>query len=220
MKKIKAKPEERKPKTIKQPLNLTPEEAAIFQRIKSEGQRREWEEISEKDVHDYSLSRDPMMLPDFAKELRDTKQFAFRWITRSKERIDEVRSMEIPFKWWLVTADSMPESEPELELGLGCVCKLDQMLVFKPYWMYEKEKRIEEARIEGSSAKGDIASKHGEPIDESGSEYLAGKQYKIGKADEVQFAEIEPELKEGESLTPDKLFQQGDDGLAEIVAED
>lgn len=215
MRKTPVKGEE--PKTVKKPANLTPEEAAIFQRIKAEGQTREWEEVTEESVHDFRLGRNPMKPPDFALKLTNDKKYVFRWITRSKERIDEVRNFDIPFKWWIVNASTIPESQEALDPVLGCVTKLDQLLVFKPYWMWEKVKRIQQERIEGKDRAGDLASKHGQAIDETGSEFLAGRRYKIGGGDEVQFSEVTPDSDVVEGKAE---FRMGDDGLGDLLADE
>lgn len=223
MKKKQIKTDEVKSKSMKQPINLTQEEAAIFQRIKAEGKegRREWEEVTEESVLDFSLRRDPMMLPDFAKKLREAKKFAFVWVTRTKERLDEIRSMEIPHKWWIVNSSTMPECLEDLDPVLGCVCKLDQLLVFKPWWMHVAKRRMVEQGIESKARSGELQSKHGQAIDESGSEFVTGRQARIGSGrDEVQFHEVDANIDEGESLTPDKLFEPGDDELGDLTAED
>ena len=53
----------------KKPANLTQGEAAIFERVKVEGQDREWERVTEGDAHDFTLAQDPMKLPEFAEKL-------------------------------------------------------------------------------------------------------------------------------------------------------
>ena len=204
-------------KSMNKPANLTPEEAAIFSRVESEGRDREWERVTEEDAHDFSLAQDPMKLPDFAEKLRDAKEYAFRWITRNKERVDEVRSMPKPQKWWIVNATTMPESINDLDPVLGCVCKLDQLLVFKPFWMYVKEKQMENAHIERQYAAGDLKSKHHQAVDETGSEFLSGREAKIGGRDEVQWHETDA-AKVADSDTAvvgaATAFEEGDDGLA------
>ncbi len=212
-----------KPQTIQKPANLTQEEAAIFERIKAEVQDREWERVTEDDAHDFTLAQDPMKLPGFAEKLLNQREHAFRWIERKKERVDEIRSMPIPQKWWIVNASTMPDCVNDLDPVLGCVCKYDQLLVFKPYWMYVKEKQMEERESEEKSTAGEIASKHHAPVDESGSEFLAGKEYKIGGRDDVQWHETDAD-KVADSDTAvigeATAFEEGDDGLGELVTEE
>jgi hypothetical protein len=214
-----------KPKSINKPANLTQEEAAIFERINAEGKTtREWEGVTEEDVLDFTLAQDPMKLPDFAEKMRDARKNAFRWVERKKERLDEIRSMPKPRKWWIVNATTMPESENDLDPILGCVCKYDQLLVFKPYWMYVKEKQMETAQDEKKASAGELASKHHAQVDDTGSEFLAGKEYKIGGKDEVQFHETDPaKVADSETAVIGQAtaFEAGDDEVVEdIVAED
>jgi len=211
-KKVNKKTEMKETKTKPQPKNLTSEEAAIFQRIKSED--REWETISEEETIDYSLADDPFKVPKIAQELQDAKKLAFRWITRKNERIDEIRNLPVPRRWWIVNASTVPELANDVDPILGGITLLDQILVFKPYWMYEAERKMKEEIADIKDKAGDLKSKDKMNIDESGSEFLAGKQYKIGKGDEVQFHETEKVDDEGSPV-----FAEGNDSLGEIIEE-
>jgi len=151
---------------------LSPEEMAIFQRVKNES--RDWETITEEDVDDYSLMEDPFKLPDMAQGYQDRREFAFRWIARTTERLDEVRSASVPNKWWIVNADTFPELQSECDPVLGCVCKLDQMLVFKPWWMADKRRQMVQDLNEAQDRSGTIEGKDGMVTD---SAYItAGKR--------------------------------------------
>ncbi|MCK4240811.1 MAG: hypothetical protein KAX30_04250 [Candidatus Atribacteria bacterium] len=211
-KKVTKKTETKETKIKTQPKNLTAEEAAIFQRIKSED--REWETISEDETLDYSLADDPFKFPKVAIELMDAKKLAFRWITRKNERIDEIRNLPVPRRWWIVNTSTVPELANDVDPVLGCITLLDQLLVFKPYWMYKAENKMKAEMADTKDKAGDLKSKDKMSIDESGSEFLAGKQHKIGKGDEVQFHETTQENEEGEPV-----FEHGDDSLGEIVEE-
>ena len=210
--------------SIKKSANLTQEEAALFERIKAEGQTgKEWERVTEDDALDFTLAQDPFKLPDFAQKLQDQMEYAFRWIERKKERVDEIRSMSIPQKWWIVNASTMPGCVDDLDPILGAVCIYDQLLVFKPYWMYMKEKQMEEAIMEDKAKGGELASKHKQAIDETGSEFLAGKEVKISGKDDVQWHETDVD-KVADSDTAvigaATAFEEGDDGLGDLVAEE
>ena len=50
---------------------LTSDESALFQRI--QGERDDWRTIGEDSVLDYSMSEDPMKLPDAALEMEREK---------------------------------------------------------------------------------------------------------------------------------------------------
>lgn len=214
---------ERSQQSIKKSANLTQEEAAVFERVKAAGEDREWERVTEDDAIDFKLAQDPMKLPDFAEKLLNLREFVFRWIERKKERIDEVRSMPIPQKWWIVNASTMPDCVKDLDPILGCVCKLDQLLVFKPYWMYLKKKEMEDADSEEKASAGELESKHHAQVDETGSEFLAGKEAKIGGKDDVQWHETDAD-KVSDSDTAvigeATAFEEGDDDLGELVAEE
>ena len=209
--------------SIKKSANLTQEEAALFERIKAEGQDRDWERVTEDEALDFKLRDDPFPLPDFAKKFLDKRKFAFRWIERKKERIDEIRSMSIPQKWWIVNASTMPECVDDLDPVLGCVCIYDQLLVFKPYWMSVKNRQMEEAYMEQKASEGDLKSKHHQVVDETGSEFLAGKEAKISGKDDVQWHETDAD-KVADSDTAvigtATAFEEGDDGLGDLVAEE
>lgn len=119
--------------------NLTPEEQAIYRRVISDSE--DWKTITEDEALDYSLSRDPFELPAPALKLQKNKEFAFRWITRRSERLDEIKNKPVPFKWWPVNLNQPVGTifKAYIDPNNGCVSREDQMLVFKPYWMFEKE---------------------------------------------------------------------------------
>jgi len=119
---------------------LTPDEMAIFQRVKSE--QDDWKTITEESVSDYSLMQDPFKLPAEVKAFEIQKMYKFRWIERKSSRLDEVRSANVPHKWWIVNADTIPELAELCDPILGSINRLDQMLVFKPWWMWEKRQQI------------------------------------------------------------------------------
>jgi hypothetical protein len=164
------KPDETAERTV-----LTPDEAAIITRVQAES--KDWRDVKESDVEDFSLADDPLALPEAAKKMRQKKKFAFRWIERKPERMDVMRTKEIPFKWWVCNAVNTPFLKDSLDPVLGCVCKMDQMLVFKPYWMFVKEqdfKHRADREIAGDYLKG----KQGEI--KGGGEFVAGQEIKGG----------------------------------------
>jgi len=182
-------------------MNLTPEEAAVVSRIQAEDSN--WKEVSEKDTLDYSLAEDPFKLPSAAKKLQDERKFRFRWIERTKERIDQIRTLDVPRRWWIVNGDQIPELADQVDPVLGCITKLDQLLVFKPYWMYDKETEMKTRMADSKDTAGNVDNKHGVPVDESGSEFVAGKQARVSGADVVELHETgdesEPAFVEGDA---------------------
>lgn len=161
-----------KPRMMKKTQALTPEEMAIFQRVKNES--KDWETITEESVDDYSLMEDPFKLPDEVKKFENERQFKFRWIERKSERLDEIRSAKVPNKWWIVNADTFPTLTDLCDPILGCISRLDQMLVFKPWWMHEKRMQLLDELNAAQDRSGTLEGKNGETRD--GVQFMAGKR--------------------------------------------
>ena len=119
---------------------LTPDEMAIAQRIAAEN--NDWQTIGEDSAIDFSLMQDMFELPEEARKKVQNKEFAFRWIERTRQRIDQIRNKPVPFKWWLCNATTTPFLKKYVDPALGAVVREDQILVFRPWWMHEKEKAI------------------------------------------------------------------------------
>jgi len=119
---------------------LTPEELAIAKRVMTEGDDYRTP-ISEEEAIDFSLSEDPMKLPKSAQIRQDRREYCYRWITRTPSRVDEMRSRPRPLKWWICNRTTTPYLKDFMDPVLGCVCRLDQVLVFKPWADYALEKR-------------------------------------------------------------------------------
>jgi len=152
--------------------NYTPEERAIHSRVSAESD--DWKTITEADMEDFSLAEDPFKLPPPAAKLRDQRKFAFRWITRSASRLDQMKSKVVPFRWWPVNRmqPMVGAMDAFIDDNNGCISREDQMLVFKPYWMFEKELEYKRQLADGNS--GDVASKNRTPIGDL--EYRSGKR--------------------------------------------
>ena len=169
---------------------LTSDESALFQRI--QGERDDWRTIGEDSVLDYLMSEDPMKLPDAALEMEREKQFKFRWIERSPRRLDVERSKQPPYKWWICNLSNTPFLSNEIDPVLGCVCKLDQMLLFKPWWMHEKEMKFEQMKTDAHTA-GDILSMNGEKREWGDFQSFKGDEEKQSRVkvggDDVIFAD-------------------------------
>jgi len=176
---------------------LTSNEAAIAARVLAE--RDDWKSVKESDIGDFKMADDPFALPGPAKEMKAEKQFAFRWISRTPERMDEMRTKDIPFKWWVCNEVNTPFLKGHFDPVLGCVSKLDQMLVFKPYWMYEKEQAFK-TRTDRELHKGDyLKAKHGEKV--GGGEFVEGN--KIGGKDTVFDFDPEKEVEARTGIKPE-----------------
>jgi len=157
-------PAEMKETTGKNTSVLTPEEQAVFQRVKSQG--REWETITENSVDDYSLMHDPFKLPEEVEMFETMKEFKFCWRERTSSRLDELSAAQVPNKWWVVNADTFPKL-PKIMFDpvLGCISRLDQMLVFKPWWMHVKRMQIVEQLTEAQDRSGTLEGRDGEQRD-------------------------------------------------------
>lgn len=169
------------------PPNLTPEEAAIFQRTIAE--QDDWKTITEGDVEDFSLMEDPFKLPKEAQDKVDRKQLAFRWIERKPDRIDQVRNATPPKRWWIANSITTPFLKKYVDPILGCIVNMDQMLMVKPYWMYEKHQQAKMELAEIKDQTGRIDSKDG--VSDGKVEWYAGREHKIGKNDVVMADEAE-----------------------------
>lgn len=195
-------------KATKKTQALTPEERAIFQRVKNES--KDWETITEESVDDYSLMEDPFILPDEVKEFETKRQFKFRWIERKSERLDEIRSAKVPNKWWIVNVDTFPTLESLCDPILGCISRLDQMLVFKPWWMHEKRMQLLDELNTAQDRSGTLEGKDGETRD--------GVQFMAGKRSPDEPTPLRGEVKAGDKIEYEETGQD-DRSFGDLVTE-
>lgn len=172
---------------------MSSEERAIVQRVMSESD--DWRTITEEDVSDYSLMGDPFKIPKEALDFERKKKFKFRWISRLPGRLDEVRSMEVPHKWWIVNASAMPELAHLCDPVLGSINKHDQMLVFKPWWMWELRQKIyreiNEAQDRSAIEERDIEDRGGVQIMPGKKRHSEGNRLpgEVGRGDKIEYQE-------------------------------
>ena len=162
---------------------LTPEESAIFQRVQAEDD--DWKTITEGDIEDFSLSQYPFQLPPEAQKLLDEKKFAFRYAEMKPARIDMLRNAPAPLKWWICNATTMPQLKKYCDPIHGGIQELDQLLMFKPFWMHEKVLAAKHDLADIQDKGGSLEMKDGEVDEERGIEWHAGKEHKITSRDEV-----------------------------------
>ena len=177
-------PKKTQPKKVepaKTELNLTPDEQALAARIA--GGDREWETIKEEDMVDFSLSEDAYKLPNEAAKKQKEKEFAFRWVAATASRIDQVRSLDPPARWWICNSSNTPFLAKYVDPAHGGIQKLDQVLVFKPWWMHERHQAAKMELAQDKDAAGDIKNRDG--VKEEWGEWKAGKDQKIGGTDVV-----------------------------------
>ena len=113
---------------------LTPEERSIVERVSN--QDTEWFGLTESDLNDFSLANNPLNISNYpvAAKLEREKKFVFRWCERTPGRVDALtRSAQPPLRWAIVNRQTLPEMSEYVDPVLGCVCCLDQLLLFKPY---------------------------------------------------------------------------------------
>jgi len=174
-----------------QNVALTPEERAIAERVSSQGTEDEWFGVREDELTDFSLANNPLNIneqnyPEAYKMLKD-KKYAFRWCERTPLRIDELtRNVKPPQRWMLVTRTSMPALAKYVDQIRGCVCNLDQALLFKPYSHYmmvqEQKAKLAEAQLNSGSLKGKASEIQSKDDDVK---VYEGSDYRITSADEV-----------------------------------
>lgn len=170
-----------RPKQDNEQVTLTPDEQALAARIAAGD--REWETITEESINDFSLSEDPYKLPKEALEQQEKKKFAFRWVEATASRVDMVQSLDPPARWWICNATNTPFLAKHVDPAHGGIQKLDQLLMFKPWWMHEKYQAAKMMVAKAKDSGGDIMNRDGKK--EAYGEWKAGPENKITGKDEV-----------------------------------
>jgi len=157
---VEAAPADNENKIVTEFTNLTPEEMAIARRV--QGEDEEWKHpIGEESALDYSLGGDPLKLPPPAQKMKDNRKYAFRWIERRPDRVDQIRNKQMPLRWWICNRTNTPFLEKYIDPVLGCVCLEDQLLVFKPWALWEAEKALKD-RLRDIRNENDLSAMHGQ----------------------------------------------------------
>lgn len=167
---------------------MTPEQQAIVKRVQAA--EAEWEPITEEQMSDFALMTNPLNLdvsfPEAWKEQQE-KRFAFRWCEREDKRIDELtRSGHPVTRWKLCTRTTTPFLEQYVDSIYGCVTRLDQVLLFRPWdrHMIEKRAKDQTAEAKAEAGKPDVVAMRNA---QEGVEAMTGPEHKIGSGDEVQY---------------------------------
>ena len=176
--------------TNKKTTNLTPEQQAIADR--ADLQDKAWHTIREDELNDFSLMTNILDLPKAAARLQKNKIYAFCWRTRTPERIDELtRSVNPPLRWGLVTRTTIPELKDLIDPMLGCIPRLDQVLMYKP-WAHHVI--VQKAKMELADAGLNTGSLEGSKHQMQGKhddvEVMTGKDQKISGSDVVMGDEL------------------------------
>lgn len=167
---------------------VSPEQQAVIRRVQAES--AEWEPITEESMHDFSLAIHPLSLKDnFPEAWKEQieKRFAFRWCERTDKRIDELtRSGHPVTRWKLCTRTTTPFLSKYVDAVWGCVTRLDQVLLYRPWdrHMIEKNAKagIAQARDEAGRAENIALRRAGDGV-----EAYSGPQHKIGANDVIQY---------------------------------
>lgn len=194
---------------------ITSEEQAIAARVA--GDLGDWGTFGEDSVLDYNLGRDIFELPAPAKKKQDNKEFAFRWITRTTERMDQVRNKPIPFRWWICNRVNTPFLDGHFDPVLGCVSREDQMLVFKPWWMRDKEVSHKRGLADAQDQSGHLLNKDGQK--DNGIEWQAGKRSIDGRemGHEVRGADI---VMADESAMDERAGIHHESGISDLIVDE
>ena len=171
--------------TNKKTTNLTPEQKAIADR--ADLQDKAWHTIREDELNDFSLMTNILDLPKAAVELQEKKIYAFCWRTRTPERIDELtRSVNPPLRWGLVTRTTIPELKDLIDPMLGCIPRLDHVLMYKP-WAHHII--VQKAKMELADAGLNTGSLEGQKHQMQGKrddvEVMTGQDQKISGKDDL-----------------------------------
>lgn len=174
---------------------MTPEQQSVFNRVRAES--AEWETIGEESMVDYSLAIHPLNLKDnFPEAYKEEveKRYAFRWCTRDDKSIDErTRGGHPVTRWKICTRTTAPFLEKYVDPILGCVTRLDQILLFRPWDRHMVEKRAKEGYAETRANSGNPENRL---QTQEGVEVSSGPQYRLGSNDEVAYTDTRDENEE------------------------
>lgn len=162
--------------------NVTRKQSELAQEIKVVDTT--WQTIKEEEMVDYSLGGDPYELPKEAKAKVTAKEFAFRWIEDTPERLQEVTRIEPPMRWWVCNSTNTPYLKKYLNPNTGALHCKDQILVFKPYWLAVKAKNVKSEVSENQLNSRKLDVRDG-MVDNKGAEWKSGKNHKISSSDIV-----------------------------------
>jgi hypothetical protein len=136
-------------------------------------------------MNDFSMTINPFDLsPNYpeAAKLQADQKYVFRWCERVVKRVDELtRSVNPPLRWAIVNNNALPEMSRHIDPMLGCVCNLDQILLFKP-WAHAVIVKKARNEMAEAKAKAPEQSVQGEKI-----EVTSGAAQKITSGDVVQY---------------------------------
>jgi hypothetical protein len=180
---------------------LTPEQQALVNRATAE--TADWAPINEGDVNDFSLMVTPLDLkanfPEAWKKQVE-KKYAFRWCEKTDKRIDELTKGGHPVtQWKLCTRLTTPFLAKYVDSIIGCVTRLDQVLLFRPWDRHMIEKnarnRITEAKENSDSPENMALRRASEGVNA-----FSGPEHKIGSGDVVQYEDSRDDSSDGDLI--------------------
>lgn len=182
---------------------LTPEQQAISNRAEAES--AEWETITEESMESYSLSITPLDLqhnfPEAWKKQCD-RIYAFRWCERTDKRIDELTRGGHPVtRWKICTRVTTPFLDKYIDKLLGCVARLDQILLYRPWDRHMMEKEAKAKLTEAHAASGKPENRVMQNVDDDEKiQAFSGPEHKISGKDDVTYEDTRTVESEGEEL--------------------
>lgn len=153
---------------------ITPEEQAIAARVMASNP--EWQPLGEDSLVDFNFGRDMFELPPPAKKKQDNREFAFRWVKRTPERIDQLRNRPDPFRWEICNRTNTPYLNRYVDPVTGGVVREDLILMYKPWYLRDKEWAYKRGLADAQDASGMLLNRDGRMEGETGIEWKAGKR--------------------------------------------
>lgn len=202
---------------LKTTSNLTPDEATIRQR--SESQDIDWFTIREDELNDFSLMQNPFDLPPEAAKMQNERRYAFRFCTRTPQRVDELtRSKSPPLRWAIVNKATLPQLGHLVDPVLGCIAVEDQVLLFKPWHHHAIVQK----------AKADMAAAQSNPLEQAANRIADSNDGYVPRAARVGLQDSDPskigkrDVVMQDEADWDKAAGEVDDTseLGDLVAED
>jgi hypothetical protein len=162
---------------------LTGDELAFNLRAKTEDTG--WKEtITEESMTDFSLSDDPYTLPAPAVKKEKERMFKYRWAEKNTKRIDFLRNLEVPRRWWICNNVNSPYLKAFIDPGHGGIQKLDQILMFKPWSHHMAERKMIDNLNQHQRNSGEISQEKAIEKTSFG-EIISGRRAKINDMKDI-----------------------------------
>lgn len=181
--------QETKTKDDQYQRSLTPEQQAIINRAEAED--ADWVPIREDEIESYSLSITPLdLMHNFPEAWKKQQEriFAFRWCERTDKRIDELTRGGHPVtRWKICTRVTTPFLSKYIDSLLGCIARLDQILLYRPWDRHMMEKRAKDQLTEAHARSGKPENVALRRRTDEKVEAYSGPEHRIGDSDFVTY---------------------------------